>query len=237
MAIQTYKKGMGTKLSKNFMVYEFRCGIGRPCSCTTTLIDDKLVEILQKIRDHFGASVTITSGHRCASYNKSVDGATGSYHTKGMAADIVVDGHKPAEVAKYAESIGVLGIGLYETDKDGHFVHVDTRTVKSFWYGQAQAKRATFGGAPAASTTPAQAPKETCTVKLPVLSKGDEGESVRSLQRLLVGHSYSVGNSGADRKFGSATENALKRFQKDHKLTENGKSDAETWAALLGADS
>jgi peptidoglycan hydrolase-like protein with peptidoglycan-binding domain len=57
-----------------------------------------------------------------------------------------VDGVAPAEVAKYAESIGVLGIGLYETAKDGHFVHIDTRDYKSFWYGQAQASRTTFGG-------------------------------------------------------------------------------------------
>lgn len=153
MAVKTYKKGSTTKLSKNFSVYEFRCGLSRSCSCTTTLIDDDLVEILQKIRDHFGKTVRVTSGHRCADYNRSVSKSTSSYHTKGRAADIVVVGIKPAEVAKYAESIGVLGIGLYETTKDGHFVHVDTRTTKSFWYGQAQAKRSTFGGAPAAATT------------------------------------------------------------------------------------
>jgi flagellar capping protein FliD len=40
--------------------------------------------------------------------------------------------------------MGIKGIGLYETSKDGFFVHVDTRTSKSFWYGQAQASRTTF---------------------------------------------------------------------------------------------
>lgn len=162
MAVKTYIKGSTTKLSKNFSVYEFRCGLGRPCSCTTTLIDDDLVQILQKIRDHFGKTVRITSGHRCADYNRSVSKATASRHTKGQAADIVVVGVKPAEVAKYAESIGVLGIGLYETTKDGHFVHVDTRTTKAFWYGQAQAKRTTFGGtpAPAAPAEPAASATE-----------------------------------------------------------------------------
>ena len=153
MAVKTHKKGDTTKLSENFSVYEFRCGLGRGCSCTTTLIDDKLVEHLQKLRDHFGTAVTITSAYRCPSYNKSVGGATGSRHTKGQAADIVVDGVAPAEVAKYAESIGVLGIGLYETAKDGYFVHIDTRTTKAFWYGQAQAYRSTFGGSAAASTS------------------------------------------------------------------------------------
>lgn len=147
MAVITYKKSDRIQLSKNFNSYEFRCGLGRPCACQTTLIDEALVDILQMLRDHWpGHALHITSGYRCPVYNRSVGGATGSYHSKGMAADITVDGVAPREVAKYAESIGVLGIGLYETQADGFFVHVDTRTYKSFWYGQKQAPRATFGG-------------------------------------------------------------------------------------------
>lgn len=146
MSVKIYQENNRVQLSKNFNSYEFRCGLGRSCSCSTILIDDKLVEYLQKIRDHFGKPVNITSAYRCPSYNKSVGGATGSYHAKGMAADIEVKGIAPREVAKYAESIGVLGIGLYESRKDGYFVHIDTRTTKSFWYGQAQEYRSTFGG-------------------------------------------------------------------------------------------
>ncbi len=147
MAVITYKKSDRIQLSANFNSNEFRCGLGRPCACQTTLIDEALVDILQKIRDHWpGHALHITSGYRCPVYNRSVGGATGSYHSKGMAADITVDGVLPREVSKYAESIGVLGIGLYETQADGFFVHVDTRTYKSFWYGQEQAPRTTFGG-------------------------------------------------------------------------------------------
>lgn len=152
MAVKTYPKSNATMLSKNFSAREFRCGLGSPCSsCTTTLVDELLVEYLQKIRDYFGAEVEITSGYRCPTYNSrpSVGGATGSRHTKGQAADIVVRGVAPRRVAAYAEYIGVKGIGLYETAKDGYFVHIDTRTAKSFWYGQAQAGRSTFGGAAA----------------------------------------------------------------------------------------
>jgi uncharacterized protein YcbK (DUF882 family) len=64
--------------------------------------------------------------------------APGSRHSKGDAADIVVKGVSSREVAKYAESIGIKGIGLYETSADGHFTHIDTRTSKSFWYGQSE---------------------------------------------------------------------------------------------------
>lgn len=130
------------KLSPNFKVREFRCKDGSD----SVLIDGKLVDILQSIRDYFGKPVTINSAYRNATYNRKVGGASGSLHVKGMAADIVVSGVAPAEVAKYAERIDVKGIGLYETEKDGYFVHVDTRTTKSFWYGQAQAYRETFGG-------------------------------------------------------------------------------------------
>lgn len=150
MAVQSYQKNSSTKLSKNFIVKEFRCGLGSPCSaCAVTLIDTQLVEYLQKIRDYFAAEVEITSAYRCPSYNGRVGGATGSRHTKGHAADIVVNGVAPARVAAYAEYIGVKGIGLYETAEDGYFVHIDTRDYKSFWYGQGQATRSTFGGAAA----------------------------------------------------------------------------------------
>ena len=144
MAIKTYQKGSKVVLSSNFNSNEFDCH-GSGC-CSQTLIDEQLVKYLQKIRDHFGKSVNVSSGYRCATHNKNVGGATASRHTKGQAADIYISGVAPAEIAKYAESIGILGIGLYETNADGHFVHIDTRTTKSFWYGQSEQTRSTFGG-------------------------------------------------------------------------------------------
>lgn len=144
MAIKTYPKGSKEKVSKNFYAYEFDCH-GHGC-CAETIVDEKLVEYLQKIRDHFGKPIDISSPYRCTVHNKRIGGATGSYHAEGMAADFVVRGVAPREVAKYAESIGVKGIGLYESSKDGYFVHIDTRDVKAFWYGQAQLPRSTFGG-------------------------------------------------------------------------------------------
>ena len=143
MAIKVYKRGDSTKLSANFRVREFDCH-GAGC-CSQTKVDEKLVEYLQKIRDHFGKPVNIESGYRCKAHNEMVSGAASkSKHMDGMAADIIIAGVDPLEVAKYAESIGVKGIGHYDD-----FVHIDTRTSKSFWYGDLQSYRATFGGAPA----------------------------------------------------------------------------------------
>jgi len=136
------KKDGNTYLSKNFQVREFACKDGSD----TILIDPELIVILQKIRDHFGKPVTINSAYRTASYNKKIKGAANSNHVKGMAADIRISGVSPKEIATYAETIGVRGIGLYETSSDGYFVHLDTRSTKKYWYGQAQKSKSTFGG-------------------------------------------------------------------------------------------
>lgn len=219
MATNTYKKGQKTKLSENFNSLEFDCH-GSGC-CSETIINPKLVEYVQKIRDHFGKSITVTSGYRCPIHNKRIGGATGSRHSKGDAADIVVSGVAPREVAKYAESIGIKGIGLYETNADGHFTHVDTRDVKSFWYGQNEAKRTTFGGStPAPTPTPAPAPKPS--INNDVLSIGDTGEDVRELQEWLVKLGYNVGSKGPDGDFGSKTYTAVIDFQRKNNLDDDG---------------
>lgn len=90
------------------------------------------MEVLQAIRNHFKAAVTINSGYRSVSYNKKIKGAQFSQHQYGMAADIQVKGVKPEDVYAYAEKLmpKTGGIGLYET-----FVHVDVRKPKSRWKG------------------------------------------------------------------------------------------------------
>lgn len=228
MAVKTYQENSKIQLSKNFNSYEFRCGLGRSCSCSTILIDDKLVEYLQKIRDHFGKSITITSAYRCPSYNKSIGSGAGSYHTKGMACDIVVSGVTPREVAKYAESIGIKGIGLYETNADGHFVHIDTRTTKAFWYGQAQSPRTTFGGSSGASSNSASSTSSGYTV----LSLGSNGKAVKELQEKLILLGYSCGDKGADGDYGAKTAEAVRKFQKKNNLDRDGVAGSETFKAI-----
>ena len=126
--VKTYsvKKDGSTYLSKNFKVSEFKCNDGSD----TVLISDKLVGLLQNIRDHFGAAVTINSAYRTESYNKKIGGATKSQHVNGTAADIVVKGATPLEVAQYMEHImpDSGGIGVYQS-----FTHVDVRANRSRW--------------------------------------------------------------------------------------------------------
>lgn len=236
-----FKKGDSAQISKNFQYKEFDCH-GSGC-CSTTIIDEKLVEYVQRIRDHFGKPVTITSPYRCEVHNRRVGGATKSYHMQGKAADIVVQGVSSREVAKYAESIGILGIGLYETSADGYFTHIDTRTTKSFWYGQNEQPRTTFGGTP--TTTPA-APSTSITkpntqsvyhkssskynVKLLYLQKGDRGRDVQILQELLKIRGYNVETSG---EFDTLTYNAVVDFQKKTKIDADGIVGSQTMEKLL----
>lgn len=222
-----FKKGSRIQLSKNFWSYEFDChGVG---CCTETIISVRLVELCQIIRDHFGTSVTISSPYRCIRHNSSptVVGATGSRHTKGDAADIVVSGHAPSEVAKFCESIGILGIGLYETASDGYFVHIDVRDYKSFWYGQACAPRTTFGGA---NTVIAQPQKIVTNPQLLVC--GSSGQAVKDLQERLIRLGYDLGMAGADGEFGGATSAAVRKLQSDNGLVADGKVGSATMTLI-----
>ena len=130
MALKAYSvaKDGATYISKNFRVREFRCQDGSD----VVFIESDLVDILQKIRDHFGKAVTITSAFRTASHNKKVGGATYSQHLYGKAADIKVSGVAASVVADFAETLmpSTGGVGRYST-----FTHVDVRKVKSRWNG------------------------------------------------------------------------------------------------------
>lgn len=75
---------------------------------------------------------------------------------------------------------------------------------------------------------------EERTLQFPVLRKGSKGKSVKALQILLEGYGFSCGKWGADGDFGSATESALKAFQKERGLTQNGQTGEEVWRILLG---
>lgn len=118
------------RLSAHFKVKEFACNDG----ADAVLVAPRLVMVLETIRAHFGTAVVIHSGYRTPQYNEKVNGVAHSQHCYGMAADIVVRGKTPAQVAAYARQLmpDWGGVGIYA--KKG-FTHIDTREVKSDWTG------------------------------------------------------------------------------------------------------
>jgi uncharacterized protein YcbK (DUF882 family) len=105
---------------------EFAC----KCECGFNTVDAELLEILDMIRSHYNARVTINSACRCPEHNKSVGGAENSQHLFARAADIVVDGVDPKDVQDYIDTKwpNQYGMGRYNT-----FTHIDSRSTKARW--------------------------------------------------------------------------------------------------------
>lgn len=78
--------------------------------------------------------------------------------------------------------------------------------------------------------------QEVCKVNVRQLSRGCEGEDVKSLQILLIGYGYSCGSYGTDGDFGSATDSAVRKFQKAKGIGVDGIVGSETWGKLLGVN-
>lgn len=130
--INAYSKAKdgGKKLSTHFKVKEFACKDGSDA----VLVAPRLVMVLQSIRSHFGAAVTINSGYRTPQYNTKVGGVAQSQHCYGTAADITVKGQTPAAVAAYARQLmpDWGGVGVYSQKG---FTHIDIREARADWNG------------------------------------------------------------------------------------------------------
>ena len=69
---------------------------------------------------------------------------------------------------------------------------------------------------------------------LTMLQKGASGAQVKSLQALLIKKfGISCGVYGMDGDFGSATDSAVRKFQKAKGLSVDGIVGKDTWNALL----
>ena len=121
------------KLSENFTREEFAC----KCGCGFDDVDPRLVSGLQKLRYRAGVPIHINSACRCDEHNKAVggvprrkDGTGGSYHLYGKAADIVITGMTPKQMAECAEHIPEFKTGAIITYLRKGFIHVDVRSYK-----------------------------------------------------------------------------------------------------------
>ena len=131
---QKFRSRMNQRLSKNFTLQEFasKDGAQTPESVLDNLRE--LAKNLQVLRDIIGKPIKINSGYRSPEHNKSVGGVKNSMHVQGKAADIVIEGLTPRQVAEQLEiliaskRIKQGGLGIYPT-----FVHYDIRGKKARW--------------------------------------------------------------------------------------------------------
>lgn len=116
------------KVGEHFKVKEFACKDGSQ----VVFIDDYLCTILDILRNKLGKPIIITSGYRTPWWNAKCSGAKYSYHMRGMAADIKVNGMKAKELAKKLDEIVPNGCGIIVYDS---WVHFDVRDGKKYRKG------------------------------------------------------------------------------------------------------
>jgi len=130
---------------------------------------------LQALRDLLGKPMTVNSAYRSPSHNRNVGGSKGSKHMQGLAFDVRMENHNPAEYITAAKRVGFDAIGTYPRQ---NFIHVDDRGSDASWGKPFPERTAT----PGFST---EAPTEAETV-----AKDGEARGV------LVGASGAVAASG-----------------------------------------
>ena len=88
----------------------------------TALVDN----ILDPLREAWGAPIIVTSGYRCVRLNAAVGGVKTSQHTLGQAADIRTVSDKPADNKRLFDLIVKLGLHYDQLiDEYGYnWVHV-----------------------------------------------------------------------------------------------------------------
>jgi uncharacterized protein YcbK (DUF882 family) len=88
-------------------------------------VEPRLLDLVYQVQCHFSArEIRVVSGYR------TPRGRTGSNHGKGRAIDFIVPGTPDAEVAKYARTLGFVGVGVYPVSG---FIHLDIRDRSYFW--------------------------------------------------------------------------------------------------------
>jgi hypothetical protein len=90
-------------------------------------------EVFDKVREHFGVPIYISSGYRSAALNKAIGGSSTSDHNLGRALDLDQDGHGNGitnmEVFEFIKDNLEFDQLIYEfgTTKNPDWVHVGYR--------------------------------------------------------------------------------------------------------------
>lgn len=254
MSVKSYAYSARDRLTKNFIVSEFRCKCGRGHA---TLLDPALPAKVQQLMAAIGAvKGIVTSGYRCPYWDKAVKGTGYGMHTKGLAADWKFyrqDGSliRPEIVACKAQDLGFSGIGKI----DNEAIHLDIGP--RHWWGDETVPGGTSGSVTtdyyryygikrsghiaelqqilnglghSLAVDDLLGPKTLAAVKLHTVDLGDKGELVRWVQERLTSLGYRCGS--IDGIAGSLTMAAINAWQRANRLGE-GYLGGSDWPVLL----
>jgi hypothetical protein len=128
--------------SEHFSAAELSCR-GTNCCGGQNECVPALVDALEALRAIAGVPITVDSAYRCPVHNAAVGGVPNSEHTRGIAADIKIEGMTP--IAMYAVALKVPafadgGIGVSESATG--YIHVDCRLSLARWTYDLSGKQA-----------------------------------------------------------------------------------------------
>ena len=108
---------------KHFDRSEFACHCGgKYCNGFPVEMQEKLITVADRVRDHFGAPARVSSGVRCSRHNAAVGGVSNSRHLKGKAMDFCVRGKTSDQVLAFVQQQPEI---RYAYAIDGSYVHMD----------------------------------------------------------------------------------------------------------------
>jgi len=128
-----YRQTNGPYIKKAFSQIDWLFGM--PSAQLGEGFSLRLIAMLDYLEDKYakGKNLKIKSGYRSPKYNEGLRkqgrlAAQTSYHTYGMAADVIFPGANHQKIWEYVRSLDCCGIGIYS----GNNVHVDSGKPR-FW--------------------------------------------------------------------------------------------------------
>lgn len=108
---------------KYFKRAEFKCKCGgKYCGGYPVEMQEKVVKAADKVREHFGKPMTVSSGIRCTRHNAAVGGVSNSRHLQGKAIDFCISGFSASSVLAYVQTLPEI---RYTYAINSNYVHMD----------------------------------------------------------------------------------------------------------------
>lgn len=200
------------------------------------LMQERLYELgylsVDNVTGHFGDATEAAVRNMQEKNGISVDGTVGreSYnllYSEDVKANVISRGEQSELVKEYQQILIDLGY-LRSEEADGNFGGATERAVREFQSRNDQVVDGYLGpGTVAALTSPDAKPFG--------LRVGDSSASVTTVQERLVHYGY-MPSRLVTGYYGSATEAAVKQFQRYNNLSQDGVVGAQTMAKLESSD-